>query len=299
MTPRQAHDLVAQTLPYWKEKGITGQIAFFGGTFTGLSADEMKEYLESVSPFLKEKCFDGIRISTRPDCVDEDILSLLKEYHVTHIELGVQSLDNDVLRASGRGYDAACVEKSVKLIQKHGFVLGMQMMLGLPDDSAEKCIKTARQIISLGAKETRIYPTLVLRGTPLAELYLQNKYKPFELQETVELTATLFDLFEKAGVTILKAGLHSGAVEKDIIAGPFHASFGQLVKSKRCLDIITEYCVSRNLYDVTLNVVPDKYDISDIVGQRKANLSALKEKFNISIIFSKKLLTNSEIGIIL
>lgn len=299
MSPEKAGDILNREMPAWCKKGLQGQIAFFGGTFTGLSMNEMKAYLAVAAPYVKNGAVDGIRISTRPDYINQDILSLLQEYNVTHIELGVQSLDDQVLRRAGRCYTAETVEQSSKLICDHGFVLGLQMMPGLPGDTREKSILTAERIIALGAKETRIYPTVVIKETPLAQLYEQGSYVPMQLDAAVDLCAELKQRFEEKGVTVLKIGLHSGAVEKDILAGPFHPSFGQLVDSKICLEQMITFCQQHSLENTTLFVTPNRFDASDIVGQCRVNAGTLLDRFGIILKISKKVLTNEKNSIII
>lgn len=299
MSPAKAAAILEKEIPRWRAKKMQGEIAFFGGTFTGLPISQMREYLDVAFLYVRAGVVDGIRISTRPDCIDKTILNLLAEYGVTHIELGVQSLDDEVLRASGRGYTCDIVAQSAKMILDAGFTLGMQMMPGLPADTAEKSMDTARKIISLGARETRIYPTLVIRDTPLAKLYEDGKYSPLKTEEAVDLVATLKTLFEDNGVKVLKVGLHSGEIEKEIIAGPFHPAFGQLVKSKICCEKIRRFCLEKKLRDTVLYVRPKQYDSSDIIGQYRSNVQLFEEEFGISLKISKKELTNSEISIIL
>lgn len=299
MTPEKAANLFKKEIPKWTINDIQGQIAFFGGTFTGLPIEEMSAYLNAARPYVENGVVDGIRISTRPDCIDDEKLILLAQCGVTHIELGVQSLADDVLQAAGRGYTSLTVAKSAEMILKKGFTLGMQMMLGLPQDTDEKSLMTAHKIVLFGATETRIYPTLVIRDTPLATLYAKGKYQPMELDHAVSLTASHKQFFENNGVKLLKVGLHSGQVEKDIIAGPFHPAFGQLVNSKICLDKLFAFCTENKLRDTTLLVCPKNYDISDIVGQHRQNLKCLMNDFAVSLKISKKKLTNQKNSIIL
>ncbi len=299
MSPQIAGDILHKEMPQWKSNNIKGQIAFFGGTFTGLPFEEMMAYLDQAYPYVKDQTVSGIRISTRPDMICPDVLDVLKEKGVTHIELGVQSMDDEVLRRSGRGYSAADVVKSAQLIRSHGFVLGMQMMTGLPGDTPQKSFLTAQRIISLGAGETRIYPTVVLQGTPLEKLYLNGNYSPMELEETIELCARLKMLFDHHNVTVLRLGLHSGAVEQNIVAGPYHASFGQLVKSRICLKQMSAACEGLNGGQRELFVYPQDFDISDIIGQHRCNAVYLKEKYAVLLKISKKVLTNTDNFVIL
>ena len=299
MSPEKAGDILSIQMPEWIQKGMSGQIAYFGGTFTGLSMEEMRAYLEVTAPYVKSGAVNGVRISTHPNYINEEILSLLTEYNVTHIELGVQSMDDEVLLRSGRNYTAKTVEQSAQLIKRFGFVLGLQMMPGLPGDAFEKSMLTAQKIVSLGARETRIYPTVVLKGTRLEFLYQNKKYTPLGLEDAVSICANLKQYFEENEVAVLKIGLHSGAVEDDIVAGPFHPAFGQLVNSRVCLTKMIDFCEKHNLKDTTLQVVAKSYDISDIVGQHRTNQNALLEKFNVDLKISKKVLTNDFCSVIL
>ena len=212
------------------------QIAFFGGSFTAIDKKLMTDYLEIAYKFIKDGSFESIRISTRPDCIDSENLGILKKYHVKTIELGVQSLDDEVLKASCRGHTAADSLNAVKMIQNAGLDAGMQMMCGLPQDSREKDIDTAKKIISTGCKEVRIYPVCVIGGTKLASMYENGIYSPLSLDEAVDTCAILCKMFEDAGVSVLKCGLHS---DSGSIAGPFHPAFGEMVRSQMFFDEIT------------------------------------------------------------
>jgi len=190
----------------------------------------------------------GIRLSTRPDYIDEKALSLLKRYGVTTIELGAQSLDDTVLKLSGRGHTLSDVEKASEMILASGFRLGLQMMTGLPGDSPEKSIQTARQIVELGANCTRIYPTLVIRGTELEQRWYRGEYLPQALDHAVELSAQLLEIFQKGGVQVIRIGLHpsEGLLDgSEMLAGPFHPSFRELVEThlwkQKLLPLVQQY----------------------------------------------------------
>jgi len=215
--------------------GSEVQLAYFGGNFTGISMTEQEQYLSLVTPFIESGEIKGIRLSTRPDYIDDGILSMLRSHHVTSIELGAQSMNDDVLRQARRGHTVRDTEIAAQKILRQGFELGLQMMIGLPGDTRERSVETANGIIALGASDTRIYPTLVIKGTVLEKLYLQGKYSPLGLEEAVERCAEIMPLFEKAGVNILKVGLHpsDGLMSgEDLVAGPFHPSFRELVETK-------------------------------------------------------------------
>ncbi|NTW25484.1 MAG: radical SAM protein, partial [Lentimicrobium sp.] len=178
----------------------------------------------------------GIRLSTRPDYINPEALSLLKRYGVTTIELGAQSLDDAVLKLSGRGHTVDDVEKASAMILSAGFKLGLQMMTGLPGDTPEKSLQTARRFIELGAFCTRIYPTLVIRGTELEQRWRRGEYQPQSLEEAVEISARLLEIFREAGVEVIRVGLHpsEGLLDdSEMLAGPFHPSFRELVETHK------------------------------------------------------------------
>lgn len=211
------------------------EIGFFGGTFTGLPLEGQRHLLDLAHPFLESGEVDGIRVSTHPLCISRDIVGQLKRGGVETVELGVQSLDDDVLRASGRGYTALQALDAAKTIKDAGLKMGMQMMVGLPADTPEKCQGTAQGIVAAGADNTRIYPTLVVRGTPLAALFQQGKYVALSIDEAVQWTAPVLRLFQESGITVLRVGLHptEGFINgSDYLAGPFHVAFKELVQTE-------------------------------------------------------------------
>jgi len=211
------------------------EIGFFGGNFTGIPLKEQQAYLECVQPYIASGRVQGIRLSTRPDYITPGILDFLHQYHVTSIELGAQSLDDEVLILAGRGHTSAQVQEASELIRDKGFNLGLQMMIGLPGDTPEKSILTAKEIIRLGAGCTRIYPTLVIKNTELEQLYQQGKYTPLSLEEAIQGVAAIVPLFMDADVKILRIGLHpsEGLLDRSsLVAGPFEVAFGEMVFSE-------------------------------------------------------------------
>ena len=233
--PNAVKHIVEQHLSTFKP-GIEAEIAFFGGTFTALPIALQEAYLQQAARYIGEGSpVSGIRFSTRPDDIFSEWLPMYKHYGVKAIELGAQSLSEDVLQKAQRGHGLSEVEKASALILNEGFVLGLQMMIGLPGDSLERSLDTARQFIELGAKETRIYPTLVMKKTFLAEQYRRGEYRPLSLDEAVRWCAELMPLFEEAKVKILRVGLHPADEFHDtncLLAGPYHPSFRALVESE-------------------------------------------------------------------
>lgn len=253
------------------------QVAFFGGSFTGLSMLMQQEFLEAVQPYLKDR-ISGIRISTRPDYINLEILNILKRQGVTNIELGAQSMDEEVLLKSGRGHDAATIYRASQMILDHGFVLGLQMMLGLPGDSFKKAQTTAQAIVDAGAMETRIYPTLVVKNTVLEKRWMRGKYLPLTLNEAVNQAATIYSFFESRGVKVLRTGLYPSEElvnNSGFLAGPFHPSFKELVMSEIWRRLLEKVEVKSSSVRVTVAA----NQLNHAIGFKKSNLNFLKTKF--------------------
>lgn len=257
------------------------EIGFFGGNFTGIDEQQQKEYLEIASNYYLEKRVHGIRVSTRPDYISSESLSFLKKYNVSTIEIGAQSLDEEVLKLAGRGHSVRDIEYASALIKKNGFRLGLQMMTGLPGDSPEKSILTARKIIELGADDTRIYPTLVINNTRLSELWQKGLYQPQSLEEAVDLTATLISIFNEAGVNIIRVGLHPSEdliTGNEMLSGPFHPSFRQLAETelwRRKLVRVMDNSADNN--EVVIPVPADQ--LNEAIGFESANRKMLLKHF--------------------
>ncbi len=264
------------------------EIGFFGGNFTGIPVDEQKAYLESVQNHIKSGRVTGIRLSTRPDYINSDILLMLKQYHVTTIELGAQSLDEEVLKLAGRGHTVAQVHEASKMIKESGFSLGLQMMIGLSGDNAEKSIFTAQEIIRLGAECTRIYPTLVIKDTDLEQLFLDGKYTPLSQDEAILRVADIVPLFIQAGVKILRIGLHpsEGLLDKtSLVAGPFHVAFGEMVFSEIWRRILTGIVFENGKRNIlTLTVASGMRNA--VIGHKALNKTMLLENFR-KVVFEE------------
>ncbi|MEN2776263.1 radical SAM protein [Acetivibrio clariflavus] len=265
-------------------RGSLIEIAFFGGSFTGIDREEQIRYLEIANEYIQNGPVGSIRLSTRPDYIDDDILTYLKKYNVSVIELGVQSLDREVLERSNRGHSIEDVLTSSKMIKDKGFSLGIQTMLGLPGDSFEKAVDTAKKVVELAPDIVRIYPTLVVKGTYLERLYITGQYKPLSLEEAVDLCAVLMDIYESNHINVIRVGLQPTdniCDGGDVIAGPFHPAIRQLVDSRRALRDIEEIIVKNKLTEKkTLAILADKKDVSVIIGQKKSNIKYLKERYN-------------------
>jgi len=268
-----------KTIPFQNED-IRVKIAFFGGSFTGLPWQKQEQYLQAVQPYIESKQVDSIQLSTRPDYIDETILRNLKQYHVSLIELGTPSMDPEVLRLAQRGHTVEDIRRSAQLITTHQFELGVQMMIGLPGDTAEKSFISSLELIKLGGTHARIYPTLVIKGTLLERLYLTGKYTPLSLEEAVAWCVPIYKEFESHQVTILRVGLHpsEGLIHQtELVAGPFHVSFKELV--------LTEIWKERLLAETekqqgdTFQITVPREEINYAVGYQSSNRKWLEKRY--------------------
>ncbi len=253
------------------------EAAFFGGSFTAVEEELQEELLAAAYEFIKTGDIDGIRLSTRPDFIDETVMERLLKYKVTTIELGVQSMDDGVLTACGRGHTAADVERAVGIIRNYPVKLGLQMMTGLPYDTDEKALKTADKIISLAPDFVRIYPTLVIRDTKLSDMYQCGEYSPQSLEGAVELAATLMEKFRSNNISVIRVGLAAtdeispgGA----LVAGPYHSAFGELAESEIFLRDIKRIAGDTKNAEIAVN----PKDISKAVGNCRKNIERLREE---------------------
>lgn len=266
------------------------EIAFFGGSFTAINRNYMLSLLSAANTFVKSGDVRGIRISTRPDAIDGDILDLLKSYGVTSIELGAQSMDDGVLFKNNRGHTVKDVIDASELIKAQGFSLGLQMMTGLYGDTDEKALDTARKIIALKPETVRIYPTVVLKGTTLAALYADGHYKPQTVDGAVKICAKLLVMFKSAGVRVIRLGLHS--IEKEAyVSGPWHPAFSELCYSRLFLEKALDLLDKKGKY--TLFVAPTA--ISKMTGQNRANIKELEQLGYICRVMADSRLQGEEI----
>ena len=281
VTPEEAVCIIEEqlkTLP--KDAHI--ETAFFGGSFTGIPMEEQNALMDAVQPYIEDGRIQGIRLSTRPDYITEEILDNLLRHHVTTIELGVQSLDDEVLKSACRGHNAAQVHNAVSLIKKYPFTLGLQMMTGLPGDTPEKSMYTAREIVKLKPALVRIYPTLTIKDTFMEKMYYEGRYKPQTLDEAVELAKQLLLLFEENDIRVIRLGLQStGEIceSGSVVAGPVHSSFGELVESSIYLDIMRSALPDGGSVSVFVN----PREISKAVGNRRSNIIKLKSEKNLTV----------------
>ncbi len=248
------------------------QIAFFGGSFTCIQKEKMLAYLEIAAPYVENGQFTGIRISTRPDGIDEEILKLLKHYHVNTIELGAQSMDPEVLYMANRGHTPEDTCNAAALIHRYGFTLGLQMLLGLPGDTKEKAFRTAQKLAELNPAEMRLYPAVVFPDTPLYDAYKKGEYKPLTVDEAVEWTVPIALYLEKQHIHLLKVGLHQA---EGAVAGAFHPAFGELVRTGMWNEQLESFLPPPPC-TVKIRIKPEKLSIT--LGQKRSNLRYWKER---------------------
>lgn len=271
----QVEEICSRYLP--AENGGDYEIAFFGGSFTAIDRDYMESLLCAAYSFVAQGRAAGIRISTRPDCIDQDVLDILKKYGVTAIELGAQAMQDSVLAANMRGHTAEDVVKASHLIKQNGFSLGLQMMTGMYGQQADymsMAVDTAQQFVKAAPDTVRIYPTVTLKNTQLEQVFLQGKYTPPSLEQTVEICVKLMDIFENAGIKIIKMGLHADTgMEGKIVAGPYHQAFRELCLSGRCLEKIKKQLTNSEHKSYIIKVNPK--ELSQWKGQKNSNIHAL------------------------
>jgi histone acetyltransferase (RNA polymerase elongator complex component) len=258
------------------------QLAFYGGSFTALPVTQQTELLEAAQPFLHINPQNSIRISTRPDYIDESIIKRLKEYGVKTVELGAQSMCDDVLLLSHRGHTASDVEKAAGIVKNAGFELILQMMTGLPGDTNEKSLHTAKRFVELMPNGVRIYPTVIVQGTPLYDMWKSGGCTEHTVEEAVELCALLCDIFGKADIPIIRLGLNptDKLSAGDAAAGAYHPAFGELVRSRVYYNMAVAQLDGVPIgSDVTIKVA--KGHTSMMTGQHRCNIEALTKEFSL------------------
>lgn len=267
------------------ENDAETELAFFGGSFTGIGIDKMTRLCDIADEYVKSGKIKSIRLSTRPDYIDDEILSILKERSVTNIELGIQSASDAVLSACKRGHTFAQTEKACRLIKKYGFVLGGQMMIGLPGSSPEDEAETARKIVSLGCDEARIYPCVVFKKTELCDMAMCGDYVPLTTDDAVKRSAAAYAIFAESGVKVLRIGLQSSenlSDENSVYAGANHPAMGELVLGEyffvRISEAITSFSSKTTVpQGSTLHIACSPAELSKVIGHRKKN----KERFKL------------------
>jgi radical SAM enzyme (TIGR01210 family) len=290
VTKEDVKNIIEEHLKYIK-KDSKVEVAFFGGSFTGIEEAKQEELLSAAYEYIKQKKVDSIRISTRPDYIDKKILKRLKKYKVKTIELGVQSANDYILKKAGRGHTFEDVVKASKLIRWYGFELGHQMMVGLPESTTVDEINTAKQLIKLKPKMVRIYPVLVIKNTKLEKDYNERKYKPLTVTQAVEVCKELVKLFVKKHIEVIRIGLQPTDTitnpdndKSEVVAGPFHPAFRQLVESGMWYDVIVEKIKQLNTKVKEVVVTVNPADVNNVIGQRKDNINNLRDVYDVNLI---------------
>lgn len=281
VTPDDVTETIEEYLKTLPQSDSDIEVAFFGGSFTGIPIDEQSALMSRVTPYIESGRINGIRLSTRPDYISCDILDNLKKHGVTTIELGVQSMVDSVLKCANRGHSAEQVRQAVALIREYDFTLGLQMMTGLPGDTPELSVETAKEIIKLKPDMVRIYPTLTIKDTFLEKMYRDGKYTPETLDNAVRLSKELLLMFEDAGIRVIRVGLQpTDEINADaaVVAGPFHSSFRELVESSIYFDIISAV-IKEGRGIIYVNPA----EISKATGNKKDNINKFKEQYNADI----------------
>ena len=263
--------------------GTKRQLAFYGGSFTAIPEAQQTALLEAARPYLESGAISSVRLSTRPDAIDAVTLKRLKSYGVEVIELGAQSMCDRVLELSGRGHDSASVEEASRLIKSYGFDLILQMMTGLPGDTDESCIETAKRIIELSPNGVRIYPTVIVRDTALCDAWLAGRYKEHTVEDAVRVCAKIVPLFDEAGIPIIRMGLNptedlSGG---DALGGAYHPALGELVRSRLMLEKARQ-ALSGIAPGSSVALLVNRSDVSKMAGQHRCNIEALKREFSLN-----------------
>lgn len=280
--------IIDEHLQYINKDTSCVEVAFFGGSFTGIDFELQTELMRAAYEYIKDGRVDSLRCSTRPDCIDDDILKNAVKYGMKTIELGVQSMDEEVLKKSGRGHGREEVFAASKLIKDYGISLGLQMMLGLPGDTYEKSINTARDIISIAPDFVRIYPTLVVDDTALCDMYKSGTYTPLTVGEAVQLSAQIVEMFEDAGIDVIRIGLQTtDNICEATVVGPYHSAMGELVRSEIYKRRIEKYISENGLSGEVEYIVPEG-EISKAVGQKRSNIEYFKERYGIALKITEK-----------
>lgn len=284
-------DTIEYYLSNFKEKDTYREVAFFGGSFTGIDVELQEKLLSVVNEYIKEKKIDGIRISTRPDYIDKQTLKRLKKYKVKTIELGVQSTNDYILKRCKRGHTYEDVKKASKLIKWYRFNLGHQMMVGLPESTMLDELNTAKDLSKLKPKMVRIYPVLVIKGTELEKEYKEGMYEPLELNQAVERCKELCYFFGKKKIKVIRIGLQSTEEisspkkeSSEVLAGPYHETFRQLVESSIYYDTIVNKIKKFNTKVKEVEIVVNPQDIGNIIGFKKENVSKLKDMYDVDVV---------------
>ena len=287
VSPEDVRNLIDSYLPTLTGRGLeTIEVAFFGGSFTGIPMEEQSAFLQVASEYKSKGLIDKIHMSTRPDYIDEKILDNLKKYDADVIELGVQSFDDKVLAAAGRGHTAADVYKACDLIREYGFELGIQLMIGLPEDSLETCIYSARETVRIAPEIARLYPTIVLNDTRLYEMYRRGRYHALTTEEAVSVTKEMYRIISEAGINIIRVGLKStdlisgsGTGDDQTAGHTYHPAFRQLVEGEIAREDMLMLLEERGITKGNACFCSNGVSFSNMVGNSNCNRQYFRDRY--------------------
>ncbi|MBL0731406.1 MAG: radical SAM protein [Desulfosarcina sp.] len=287
ISPEKIGLIANEFLDFKKENRGAVQIAFYGGNFLGLQTGYMLSLLAEAEKLVKKGLVESIRFSTRPDTIVKEKLDLITRFPVSTIEVGVQSMNNHVLKKAGRGHTYKDTERAFAMLQERNYTTGAQLMVGLPGDDETKCLASCRSIAKLSPDLVRIYPTLVIDGSLLAKWYKKGEYNPLPLGRAVTLVKKIYLFFTKRKIKVIRMGLQASSdLEKDstVLAGPYHPAFGHLVFSEILLDNVEKILNMRNepYDDIFIKVHPKS--VSKMRGLKNCNISLLKQRHKIKVI---------------
>ncbi|MBQ9972319.1 MAG: radical SAM protein [Firmicutes bacterium] len=299
--PEDVEKIINEYLPTLEGRGLEEiEIAFFGGSFTGIPIEEQSAFLEVAKKYKDAGKIDRIHLSTRPDYIDRKILDNLRKYDVDVIELGVQSFDEEVLTASNRGHSVKAVYDACELIREYGFTLGIQLMIGLPLDNRKRSIESARKTVEIGPEIARLYPTVILKDTELYEMYKRGEYTPENHDEMVETVKEMYKILTGAGINVIRVGLKSTDLINDgdgedsaVIGNSYHPAFRQLVEGAIAKEKIDERikemfpdAVSKGYWDEDppsvcplIKVISNSRDFSNVIGHKGVNKKYFENEY--------------------
>ena len=294
MTKEKAKKIIDDYLKSMTDENAQIEIAFFGGSFTAIETERQEELLQTAYEYVKSGKVESIRVSTRPDCINKEILKRLKKYKVKTIELGVQSANDYVLKRANRGHTFEDVKKASKLIRWYGFKLGHQMMVGLPESTRIDEINTAKALVKLKPKMIRIYPVLVVKNTKLEEEYKQGIYEPLSVVQAVEICKEIVRIFADKKIDIIRIGLQNTDEISDpqnekseVVAGPYHPAFRQLVESGMWYDAIVGKIKKLNVKVKKVQVTVNPIDANNVIGHKKENVQKLKDIYDVDLVLKQ------------
>lgn len=276
ITPRTVAETIDQWLGRRQHRSLV-QVAFYGGSFTCLPVEEQVELLQAVEPYIRARQVETIRLSTRPDCLDQGICDLLRKYRVGVVELGVQSFSDTVLKRSRRGHSAEQARRAIQLLQQARLQVGVQLMPGLPGETTRSFLRGIDELIELRPTMVRLYPALVVKDSGLAELYREARYRPLSLNKAIALTGRCYEKLTGAGIRVVRMGLQPAtSLEEGLLAGPYHPAFGELVHSRLWLKRIRARLAGLQPREKLVIRISPK-EMSAVTGMKRGNIKRLDE----------------------